>query len=67
MQRFNLNSTLWFRRFDFTFIARSINLESQAGRGGSWEICNGFDPSDSSILIMTLCTEAVPVFLPNIC
>lgn len=50
-----------------TFIALSINLESQAGRGGSWDICNGLDPSDSSILIVTLCTDAVPVFLPKTC
>lgn len=51
----------------FTFIALSINLESQEGRGGSWDICNGFDPSDSSILIVTLYTDAEPVFLPKTC
>lgn len=50
-----------------TFIALSINLESQDGRGGSWEICSGFDPSPSSILIVTLYTDAVPVFLPKTC
>lgn len=45
---------LWRRSILITFIALSINLESQAGSGGSWDICNGFDPSDSSILIVTL-------------
>lgn len=50
-----------------TFIALSINLESHAGKGGSWDIWSGFDTSDSSILIVTLCTDAVPVFLPNTC
>lgn len=50
-----------------TFIALSINFESQAGRGGSWDICNGLDPSVSSILIVTLWTDAVPVFLPKTC
>lgn len=48
-------------------MALSINLESQAGRGGSWDICRGFDPSDSSILMVTLWTDAVPVFLPKTC
>lgn len=50
-----------------TFMALSINLESQAGSGGSWEICNGLEPSISSILMVTLCTGAVPVFLPRTC
>lgn len=48
-------------------MALSINLESQAGSGGSWEICNGLEPSISSILMVTLCTGAVPVFLPRTC
>lgn len=50
-----------------TFIALSINLESQDGRGGSCDICSGFDPSPSSILIVTLYTDAAPVFLPKTC
>lgn len=48
-------------------MAFSTNLESEAGKGGSWKICKGFEPSFSSILIVTLWTDAVPVFLPRIC
>lgn len=48
-------------------MALSISLESQAGSGGSWEICRGLEPSDSSILMVTLWTDAVPVFLPRTC
>lgn len=50
-----------------TFMALSISMESQAGSGGSWEICNGFHPSVSSILMLTLCTDAVPVLRPSTC
>ena len=48
-------------------MALSISFESHAGSGGSWDICSGLEPSDSSIRMVTLCTEAVPVFLPNTC
>ena len=48
-------------------MALSISFESHAGSGGSWDIWSGLEPSDSSIRMVTLCTEAVPVFLPNTC
>ena len=48
-------------------MALSTNLESEAGKGGSWKICKGLEASFSSILIVTLWTDAVPVFLPRTC
>lgn len=46
-------------------MALSTNLESEAGKGGSWKICKGLEASLPSILIVTLWTDAVPVFSPK--
>ena len=62
-----IRTTTAFKCRTSTFMALSISLESHAGSGGSWDIWSGLEPSDSSIRMVTLCTDAVPVFLPNTC